>query len=63
MTAIGEESGALDEMLEKAATHYEEAVDNSVDNLTSLLEPLIIGAGCVSRWFVDCYVYAHIPAG
>ena len=42
MTAIGEESGALDEMLEKAATHYEEAVDNSVDNLTSLLEPLII---------------------
>ena len=42
MTAIGEESGALDEMLEKAATHYEEAVDNSVDNLTSLLEPLIM---------------------
>ena len=29
-------------MLEKAATHYEEAVDNSVDNLTSLLEPLIM---------------------
>ena len=42
MTAIGEESGALDEMLEKAATHYEELVDNSVDNLTSLLEPLIM---------------------
>ncbi len=42
MAAIGEESGALDEMLEKAALHYEEAVDNSVDNLTSLLEPLIM---------------------
>jgi type IV pilus assembly protein PilC len=42
MAAIGEESAALDEMLEKAATHYEEAVDNSVDNLTSLLEPLIM---------------------
>jgi type IV pilus assembly protein PilC len=42
MTAIGEESGALDEMLEKAALHYEELVDNSVDNLTSLLEPLIM---------------------
>jgi len=42
MTAIGEESGALDEMLEKAALHYEEAVDNAVDNLTSLLEPLIM---------------------
>ncbi len=42
MTAIGEESGALDDMLEKAAIHYEELVDNSVDNLTSLLEPLIM---------------------
>ena len=42
MAAIGEESGALDEMLEKAATHYEELVDNSVDNLTSLLEPMIM---------------------
>jgi len=42
MTAIGEESGALDEMLEKTAIHYEEAVDNSVDNLTTLLEPMIM---------------------
>lgn len=42
MTAIGEESGALDEMLDKVAVHYEEAVDNLVDSLTSLLEPLIM---------------------
>ncbi|GAB1259438.1 type II secretion system F family protein [Aurantivibrio plasticivorans] len=42
MTAIGEESGALDEMLEKVALFYEEAVDNMVDNLTSLLEPMIM---------------------
>lgn len=42
MTAIGEESGALDSMLEKAAIHYEEAVDNAVDNLTTLLEPMIM---------------------
>ncbi len=42
MTAIGEESGALDEMLSKAATYYEEAVDNLVDSLTSLLEPMIM---------------------
>ncbi|MGS2724342.1 type II secretion system F family protein [Porticoccus sp. GXU_MW_L64] len=42
MAAIGEESGALDDMLEKAAIHYEEAVDNAVDNLTTLLEPLIM---------------------
>ncbi|WP_444925687.1 type II secretion system F family protein [Microbulbifer sp. TRSA002] len=42
MTAIGEESGALDEMLGKAADFYEEAVDNMVDNLTTLLEPMIM---------------------
>ena len=42
MVSIGEESGALDEMLHKAANHYEDAVDNSVDNLTSLMEPMIM---------------------
>ena len=42
MTAIGEESGALDDMLEKSAVFYEEAVDNAVDNLTTLLEPMIM---------------------
>jgi type IV pilus assembly protein PilC len=42
MTAIGEESGALDEMLAKVADFYEEQVDNAVDGLSSLLEPLIM---------------------
>lgn len=42
MSSIGEESGALDEMLDKVAQYYEEAVDNTVDSLTSLLEPLIM---------------------
>lgn len=42
MTSIGEESGALDEMLDKVAAFYEEAVDNLVDSLTSLLEPIIM---------------------
>ncbi|WP_193161310.1 type II secretion system F family protein [Microbulbifer hainanensis] len=42
MAAIGEESGALDDMLGKAADFYEEAVDNMVDNLTTLLEPMIM---------------------
>ena len=42
MVSIGEESGALDEMLDKVATHYEEAVDNAVDSLSSLMEPLIM---------------------
>jgi len=42
MTAIGEESGALDEMLAKAADFFEEEVDNAVDALSSLLEPMIM---------------------
>ncbi|MGQ7956270.1 type II secretion system F family protein [Pseudomonas sp. SP16.1] len=42
MTAIGEESGALDEMLDKVASFYEEEVDNMVDGLTSLMEPIIM---------------------
>ena len=42
MVAIGEESGALDGMLDKAATYYEEMVDNAVEGLTSLMEPIIM---------------------
>jgi len=42
MVSIGEESGALDDMLDKVATHYEEAVDNAVDSLSSLMEPFIM---------------------
>jgi len=39
---IGEESGKLDEMLNKIAAIYEFEVDNTVDNLDKILEPLII---------------------
>jgi type IV pilus assembly protein PilC len=42
MIAIGEESGALDAMLSKVADFYEEEVDNLVDNLSSLMEPMIM---------------------
>lgn len=42
MVAIGEESGAIDQMLSKVADFYEEEVDNAVDSLSSLLEPLIM---------------------
>ncbi|GAB4268573.1 MAG: type II secretion system F family protein [Methylomicrobium sp.] len=42
MVAIGEESGKIDTMLSKAADFYEEEVDNLVDNLSSLMEPLIM---------------------
>jgi type IV pilus assembly protein PilC len=42
MTSIGEESGALDAMLDKAASYFEEQVDNAVDGLTDLMEPMIM---------------------
>jgi type IV pilus assembly protein PilC len=42
MTAIGEEAGSLDQMLKKVAEFYEEEVNNAVDALSSLLEPVII---------------------
>lgn len=42
MVAIGEESGALDGMLSKVANIYEQEVDDAVDGLTALLEPMIM---------------------
>ena len=42
LTAIGEESGNLDEMLAKVAEHFEAVVDDMVDNLTALMEPMIM---------------------
>ncbi|WP_197475762.1 type II secretion system F family protein, partial [Oleiphilus sp. HI0043] len=41
MVSIGEESGALDTMLDKVATHFEDEVDDLVDNMTALMEPII----------------------
>lgn len=42
MVAIGEESGSIDAMLAKVADFYEEEVDNLIDNLSSLMEPIIM---------------------
>ncbi len=42
MVAVGEESGSLDEMAAKVADFYEQEVDNAVDQMSSLLEPLIM---------------------
>lgn len=42
MIAVGEESGSLDDMAGKVADFYEEEVDNAVDSMSSLLEPLIM---------------------
>ncbi len=52
MTAIGEEAGALDTMLFKVAEFYEEEVNNAVDALSSLLEPMIMVfiGGVVGAW-------------
>ncbi|MFI4919780.1 MAG: type II secretion system F family protein, partial [Legionellales bacterium] len=42
MVAIGEEAGALEKMLSKVSDFYEEDVDNAVDSLSTLLEPVIM---------------------
>ena len=42
MTGIGEESGSLDDMLGNVADHCEASVDNAVDSLSYLMEPLIM---------------------
>ena len=58
MTAIGEEAGALDAMLFKVAEYYEEEVNNAVDALSSLIEPMImifIG-GVVGAMVVGMYL-------
>ncbi len=58
MVAIGEESGALDSMLAKVADFYEEEVDNMVDALSSLLEPMIMSiiGGLVGSLVIAMYL-------
>jgi type IV pilus assembly protein PilC len=58
MTAIGEEAGALDTMLFKVAEFYEEEVNNAVDALSSLLEPMImvIIGGVVGALVIGMYL-------
>jgi type IV pilus assembly protein PilC len=58
MTTIGEESGSLDQMLGKVADFYEEQVDNAVDGLSSLLEPLImvVIGGLVGSLIIAMYL-------
>ncbi len=69
MTAIGEESGALDEMLGKVATHYEAEVDNMVDGLTALMEPMIMAVlgvlvgGLVIAMYLPIFQLGQIVGG
>ena len=58
MIETGEESGALDEMLDKVSTFYDNEVNATVDSLTSILEPLIIlfmGA-CIGAIVISLYL-------
>lgn len=69
MTAIGEESGALDEMLDKVATHYEAEVDNMVDGLTALMEPMIMAVlgvlvgGLVIAMYLPIFQLGQVVGG
>jgi len=58
MMAVGEETGALDTLLRKVATFYEQEVERTVDALTSLLEPLLIVVlgGAVGSMVVSLYL-------
>ena len=61
MAAIGEESGSLDDMLNKAAEFYEDEVDNSVSRLSALMEPIImVVLGSLIGIFADCHVSAAV---
>ncbi len=58
MMAVGEETGALDEMLEKVGKFYEQEVEATVDALTSLLEPalIVVLGGAVGGMVVSLYM-------
>lgn len=69
MTAIGEESGALDEMLDKVATYYEAEVDNAVDGLTALMEPIIMAVlgvlvgGLIIAMYLPIFQLGNVVGG
>ena len=69
MITVGEETGALDEMLTKIADFYDEEVDSAVDALTSIIEPVMIvfmGAivgGMVVAMYLPIFQMVNIVAG
>jgi type IV pilus assembly protein PilC len=58
MMSVGEETGALDSLLTKVSQFYQQEVSATVDALTSLLEPLLIGVlgGCVGLMVISLYL-------
>lgn len=69
MTAIGEESGALDVMLDKVASYYEAEVDNMVDNLATLMEPMIMAVlgvlvgGLIIAMYLPIFQLGNVVGG
>ena len=69
MVGIGEESGALDEMLAKVADYFEAAVDDAVDNLTTLMEPIIMSflavviGGLVIAMYLPVFKMGEVVSG
>lgn len=69
MVGIGEEAGSLEEMLDKVATFYENEVDNAVDGLTSLMEPLIMAVlgvligGLVIAMYLPIFKMGEVVGG
>ncbi len=69
MVSIGEESGSLDDMLGKVATIYEQEVDDAVDGLSSLLEPLIMAVlgvlvgGLIVAMYLPIFKLGQIVGG
>ncbi len=58
MVEVGEQTGALDDMLGKAASYYQGEVDQTVDNLSSILEPLlvVVMGGVVGSVIISLYL-------
>ena len=65
MIAVGEQTGALDEMLDKIADFYEDEVDVAVSAITSLMEPIMIVVlgGIVAFFVVAMYLPIFYMAG
>ena len=69
MVQIGEESGSIDSMLLKVADFYEEEVDNTVDNLSSLMEPMIMAilgvlvGGLVIAMYLPIFKMGQVVGG
>ncbi len=69
MIAVGEETGALDEMLNKIATFYDDEVNTAVDTLTSIIEPVMIVVmgllvgGMVVAMYMPMFKLINVVAG